>query len=106
MMLVNTAFIMMKSLRTKVNWFEWITLRGGMSIYTGWLTAATILNATITLQRLGFMEPDLPFGTDQLWTAITLWVAFAVYEIGMISEKNPVFGAVFVWVLFAIIDEQ
>lgn len=24
----------------------------------------------------------------------------------MISEKNPIFGAVFIWVLFAIIDEQ
>jgi len=37
---------------------------------------------------------------------VTLWVAFVVYETGMISEKNPIFGAVFVWVLFAIIDEQ
>ena len=37
---------------------------------------------------------------------MTLWVAFIVYETGMISEKNPIFGAVFVWVLCAIIDEQ
>ena len=65
MMLVNTTFIMMKSTRTSVNIFEWITLRGGMSIYAGWLTAATILNATITIQRLGFVDPDLPIGNEQ-----------------------------------------
>ena len=55
----------MKSTRTSVNIFEWITLRGGMSIYAGWLTAATILNATITIQRLGFVDPDLPIGNEQ-----------------------------------------
>ena len=106
MLLVNTTFMMMKSTRTSVNIIEWIALRAGMSIYAGWLTAATILNATIAIQRAGFMEPNLPFGTEQQWTAFTLWVALLVYEAGMISEKNPIFGAVFVWVLTAIIEEQ
>jgi len=42
-MLISSVFIMMQSTRNTVNAFEWIVLRGGMSIYGGWLSAATIL---------------------------------------------------------------
>ena len=48
-LLSNTVFIMMKSLRTEVNIWEWISIRAGFSIYSGWLTAATILTASTTL---------------------------------------------------------
>ena len=48
-LLVNTLYIMMKTLRTEVNVFEWISIRAGFSIYSGWLTAATILTASTTL---------------------------------------------------------
>ena len=105
MMLASTLIIMMKSTRNTVNAFEWIILRGGMSIYGGWLTAATILCAGIFLQRIGFMEEDLPIGDDEQWTAFTLWVALAIYNAAMISEKNPIFGGVFVVVLIAIMDQ-
>jgi len=52
------------------------------------------------------MESGLPFGTDEQWTAFTLWVALLIYNAAMILEKNPIFGAVYVVVLIAIMDAQ
>jgi hypothetical protein len=63
-LLASTVYMMMKSTRTSVNIWEWICLRAGMSIYSGWLTAATILTASTTLQKSGMMDPNLPFGNE------------------------------------------
>jgi len=48
-MLASNLYIMMCSTRTYVDIFELISLRGGFSIYSGWVTAATILNVTYVL---------------------------------------------------------
>jgi len=76
-----------------------------MSIYSGWLTAATILTASTTLQKLGMMDPNIIYGDEQQWTVLTLWIALVIYNIAQYSEKNPIYGAVFVWALLAITTE-
>lgn len=53
-LLVTCIWILMLSTRNKVNTFEFITLRCGFSIYSGWVTAATILNIAIVLKWLQF----------------------------------------------------
>ena len=60
-MLATNIYIMMVSDRTTVNVTEWIGLRGGFSIYSGWVTAATILNATFLLKFFGVEDPDNVF---------------------------------------------
>lgn len=57
MMLATNTYIMMVSTRFDTNWTEWIGLRGGFSIYSGWVTAATILNATFMLKFFGVEDP-------------------------------------------------
>lgn len=52
-MLFSNLHIMSLSTHDSVNVYEWIGLRGGFSIYSGWVTAATILNATYLLKASG-----------------------------------------------------
>jgi hypothetical protein len=35
-------------------------------------------------------------------TCIMLWVAFGIYATFTLKENNPLFGAVFIWVLIVI----
>lgn len=106
LVLANSAWIMMKSSRAAVNIWEWLCLRAGFSIYTGWLTAAIILSVTTVLQRAGVSDETLPFGNEQQWAVAVLWTALIIYNVGQYVERNPLFGAVFMWVLFAMGKEQ
>ena len=105
-MLGSSAYMMMKSTRAHVNIWEWVILRGGLSLYSGWLTAATILVVTTILQDLGMVDPNILVGNEQQWTVAVLWIALVIYNVAQYSEKNPIFGAVFVWALLAITTEQ
>lgn len=49
-MLGTSYYMMHVSMRSTVNWIEFITMRLGFSIYSAWLTAATILNITYTMK--------------------------------------------------------
>jgi len=55
--LTTCVMIMMISVRRSLNIYEIIGLRIGFSIYSGWVTAATILNITIFLKSVGIKEP-------------------------------------------------
>ena len=103
---VTTVWIMMITTRNKLSWTEIIGLRSAFSIYGGWLTAATILNISIILKDLGMNDTSENMVlTEEIWTAIMLWVAFAVYLTATLTEKNPLFGAIYVWVLIGLIVE-
>lgn len=64
-MLSSNLYIMRESTETNVNISEWISLRGGFSIYAGWVTAATILNATFLLKKVGVADPDIPYVDEE-----------------------------------------
>jgi hypothetical protein len=99
-LLASCVFIMMKTTRTEnLNWTEYITLKVGFSIYAGWVTAATILNACFSLKTSGIADPD--YDEEAIGVKI-LWVAFIVYVAATVSEKNPYFGLVFIWATLAI----
>merc|ERR1712195_89892 len=87
------------TVRSKVNAMEFITLRCAFSIYTGWVTAATILNATFFLKSIGL---EGTYEYEGTWTVIILWVALCVYILASFMERNPVYASVFIWVLVAI----
>jgi len=100
-MLITQVYIMRLSTRNKVNTWEFITLRCGFSIYTGWVTAATILNATFLLKSYG-VEGDNAGLTEDTWCVVILWVALCVYVLASFMERNPLYAAIFIWVLVAI----
>jgi hypothetical protein len=102
-MLTSNVFMMMKSTSANVKTTEWISMRGGFSIYSGWVTAATILNVTYLLKSLGLADPDIPFGMDEeSVTVVILWVALAIYNLKAYMDRNPLYGSVFIWVILAI----
>jgi benzodiazapine receptor len=101
--LTSNIFMMMNSTSTGINVTEWISMRGGFSIYSGWVTAATILNVTYFLKFLGLTDPDIPFGMDEeSVTVVILWVAFAIYNLKAYWDRNPLYDSVFIWVILAI----
>ena len=108
MMLITNVYIMMVSSRTSVNVTEWIGLRGGFGIYSGWVTAATILNATFLLRFFGVTEEEDPNNVfwglinEEQATIIILYVATIIYNLASFTEMNPMFGSVFIWVVTAI----
>jgi len=94
--------MMRKVTRAKLNWCEFVSLRLGLSIYSGWLTTALILNITYTLKCFGFKDPALGSFDEECWTILILWVAFFIYNVVTYVEDNAAYGCVFIWVIFAI----
>ena len=98
--LVTAIIILWHALRTKLNAVEFITLRVGFSIYAGWVTAASIVSASIAFKSLGLNT------NEETWTLIILIVALLIYTAYSSLERNFVFGAMYIWVLVAIMGEQ
>ena len=78
---------------------EKVFLRDTFSIYAGWLTTATILNIAFMLKSWG-LKGDF----EVTLSVCILAIAEVIYCIISYHERNPLFGAVFIWVLFAIKD--
>jgi len=103
--LSTDLFMMMKSTRTPVNVYEWISMRGGFSIYSGWVSAATILNISYMLKSWGLVDGNIFWGLDEesLGVAV-LYVAWLIYNVAAYSERNPLYGSVLIYVIYAIYD--
>lgn len=102
-MLASALYMMYVSNRMEVNGTEWVFIRGGLSIYCGWLTAATILNFTATLKHFGF--DGFSWYSEEAITITILYIAALIYNLTSYIELNPLYGAVFIWVVVAIRNE-
>ena len=80
-LLATCLFMMMKATRSNVNTTEAISMRIGFTLYAGWVSSATILNASYILAGLGMREPRY---NEEKWTVIILWVGFAIYNVAAI----------------------
>lgn len=86
-----------------MNLVETISLRGGFSIYAGWVTAATILNTSFLLKRLGLADPNIEYGfNEENLTQAVVWIALAIYNFVAYKERNPLYGSIYIWVTLAI----
>jgi len=102
-MLTSNIYMMMQSISTPVNSTEFIAMRGGFSIYSGWVTAATILNATYMLKSFGVADPDLAMDEEEI-TCEILGVAWLIYTLVAYTERNPLYGSMLLYVVYAIRD--
>ena len=105
-MLLSCFILMRQSTRAKINAVEFIGMRCGFSIYTGWVTAATFLNLCLVLKSYGVFGDSYSDSNDyeEPWTIVFMWIAFVVFNLIQAAERNPLYGAVFIWTLFAIWD--
>ncbi|MGV8906914.1 MAG: tryptophan-rich sensory protein [Acetobacterium sp.] len=70
------------------------------SIYFGWITVATIANATVLLVSLGWNG----FGIAEIiWTVVIIIVGFLIGAITTIVNKDMAYGFVIIWAYFGIL---
>jgi translocator protein len=94
-MLLTAVRIVKLSSSVKLNWIETITIRGGFTIYAGWVLVATILNITFWLKSVGMAN-------DPERSIATLFAACVTYFVQAMRLRNPLFSAVYFWVLQGI----
>lgn len=70
------------------------------SIYFGWITIATIANATVLLVSLGFEGILL---SEIHWTIIVLIIGLILGLLVTVQLKDPFYGAVFIWSYIGIL---
>lgn len=104
-MLATNTILWIKSFASEVNWYEWLTMRVGFSMYSGWVTAATVLNAFIMLKSFG-AETLGGIITESELAVYVLWAVFALYSVGTFLGKNPMYGSILIWVILAIRQNQ
>ena len=100
LMTVSAVYMMMQTTRSEVNGAEWTFLRGGMSIYAGWMTAATIVSIPGALKFFGFS--GFSWYSEEQITITVLYVALVIFSLASWLELNPLYGAIFLWVTIAI----
>jgi hypothetical protein len=70
------------------------------SIYFGWITVATIANATTLLVSLGFNG----FGmSESLWTVLIIIIGAIIGIITLLRNRDYYYGLVIIWAYFGII---
>ena len=121
MILVTNLACMTIADRNVVYWPEVFLVRLPFSIYSGWVTSATILNTIFMLKSWGMSDPGtaekpkspkawdflepLMFMSEENWSIVIIIAALLIYTVSSWSERNPVFGGVFIWASAAILDD-
>ena len=78
---------------------EHLVLYLPFSLYTGWITLATIANASILQTSNGW---DYVWLTAVQWTLLKLALAGAIGARMVLKYRDPVFGAVVIWGAYGI----
>jgi len=69
------------------------------SIYIGWISVATIANATVVLQYFGFEGGPWP---GPVWSVVVMLVGTAIAATILRTRRDVAYGAVFVWAFAGI----
>ncbi len=76
------------------------TVQVPFSLYLGWITVATISNATYVLYDAGWKA------NGDVWTAVLLVVAAAITGAFIVARRDVAYTLVVVWALFGIASRQ
>ncbi len=106
LILLATLIIIYRRLgfgKTSVSTAERWLVQLPFSVYLGWVTVATIANATILLYDLGWNG----FGISaEIWTVIVFAVVVLLAARVMLTRRDTAFLLVFVWALVGIAQKQ
>lgn len=70
------------------------------SIYFGWITVATIANATILLVSLNWNKFGIP---EEIWTVIIIIIGALIGILTILKNKDYFYGLVIIWAYLGII---
>jgi hypothetical protein len=75
------------------------------SLYTAWITAATIVSITTFFENIGFNNPTFIM-SDVYWAVIILLVALIIYTAAILTREDYIYGGVGIWVLIGVISQR
>lgn len=108
-LLVISLLLMLGILATLIQIFRTIDsntsllIRFPFSLYTGWITVATIANISVLQSAWGLNDAGL---SAVQWTWLKLAIAGALGAIVISRTRNAVFPAVIAWAAFGIFSKQ
>jgi len=98
--LVCLIIINMKITKTELSKREKLFIKLPFSIYFGWITVATIANATALLVSMDWNRFGIP---ETVWTMIILVVGLAIGALTMFRNKDLGYGLVIIWAYIGIL---
>jgi hypothetical protein len=101
--LLITIYLRLEIGRRQVSRAESLLVRLPFSLYLGWITVATVANASAALYSLGWDGLGL---TPQTWALIMLFVAAAIGGIVSLTRRDLAFNLVLVWAFTGIAVKQ
>ena len=99
---ILVCLILINKLTTKKRFSakEYFFIRLPFSVYFGWITIATIANATVLLVSTGWGG----FGLSEVtWTVVILAVGLIIATLTMIKNKDVAYGFVIIWAYAGIL---
>ena len=94
------AFVNFTRLPRKLTRAEWWQVVWPISLFFGWITIATVANAVLTLQFLGWDGAGI---ADTTWSTILIFVATGItLTVLYFNRWNLIYGLVPVWAFLAI----
>jgi len=109
-MVLYLASLIIGYLRLKINLvdrtkIEEIAISIPWSMYTAWVTVATIVSITTFLVSVGFNNPPFVLA-DGYWAVVVLIVALVVYGTTLLTRNDYIFACVGIWALLGIMFER
>ena len=89
--------------RTKAPALETWAMRVPFSVYLGWISVASIANASIFFDQLGWNPHG---GAERNWMLVILAVVVAVSALMSLSRRDVAYSLVLVWALVGIAVKQ
>ncbi|TFF93482.1 MAG: hypothetical protein EU543_03525 [Promethearchaeota archaeon] len=109
-MILYLVSLVIGYLRLKINLLERsniekVAIYIPWSMYTAWITAATIVSITTFFESIGFNEPIflLP---DAYWAVIVLLIALIIYVSVLLTRNDYIYAGVGIWVLIGILSQR
>lgn len=98
-----SIYLRMGTGKTNVAATERWMARVPLSIYLGWITVATIANATDVLYLTGWTGAPL---TPEIWTVILLAAALLITTIMLFTRRDVAYALVIAWAAYGISVKQ
>lgn len=86
-----------------LTWKERLLMQVPFSIYFGWITVATIANATALLVSIGWQGFGL---SDVAWTVIILLIGAAIAIAAIVRNRDAAYGLVPMWAYAGILARR
>lgn len=87
----------------RATWQQWLFLHLPFSLYTGWITVATVANISIVQNGMGW-DDSLLSATN--WTLLKLAIVAVICAIVVLRRGDSVYAVVIAWAAYGIMSKQ